>query len=243
MKNINPSKNVNRRGRFYFLLGLFVTLIGLIAVALGILLIVLPILGETLSSPAALCLLVLGIPASAGGLFAMFRGTTLKKDNLLAYDIGESMRSFLGSDARYTFVRNVSKRRVGYIDGILVGPPGVLVFRTVDYKGEWINERAEWKIRTKNGRLRQASNNPTRECAKDVYALRKFFEQESLTRVPVYGVVVFTAEQSQVKLVGQAPVIPIAEKHTLFAVLSQNYLKEERINSPQIRKTVDILID
>lgn len=243
MKNINPSRNVNRRGRFYFLLGLFVALIGLISIALGVLLFALPLLGDSLSSPAALCLLALGLPATGGGAFAVFRGSTLKKDNQLAYDVGESMRSFLGSDARYTFIRNISKRSVGYIDAVLVGPPGVLVFRTVDYKGEWINERAEWKIRTQNGRLRQSSNNPTRECARDVYALRKFFESESLTRVPVYGVVVFTAEQSKVKLVGQAPVVPIAEKHTLFAVLSQDYLKEERINSPQIRKTVDVLID
>jgi hypothetical protein len=243
MKNINPSRNVNRRGRFYFLLGLFVTLIGLISLALGVLLFALPLLGETLSSPVGLCLLSGGVVAAAGGGFSMFRGTTLKKDNLLAYDVGESMRSFLGSDARYTFIRNISKQRVGYVDGVLVGPPGVLVFRTVDYKGEWINERSEWKIRSNKGRLQQASTNPTRECARDVYALRKYFEKESLARVPVYGVVVFTAERSKVKLVGQAPVVPIAEKHTLFAVLSQDYLKEERINSPQIRKTVDVLID
>ncbi|PJF43320.1 MAG: hypothetical protein CUN55_09070 [Phototrophicales bacterium] len=241
MKNINPSKNVNRRGRFYLFLGIFIFLIGLILIASGILLFLLPILGTTLSTPVAIISIIIGGGMTLGGLGLMFRGTTLKKDNLLAYDVGEAMRSFLGTDARYTFLRNVSKRGLGYIDAVLVGPPGALVFRIVDYKGEWINEGPYWRVRTKNGKLRPSTKNPTRECAKDVYALRKYLAKRNLSRVPVYGVVVFASDR--VKLRGQAPVIPIAEKHTLYQILSRDYLREERINSPQIRKVVDALMD
>ncbi len=241
MKNINPSKHVNRRGRFYLFLGIFVFLIGLILVASGMLLLLLPVLGTTLSAPIAIVSLIIGGGMALAGIGLMFRGTTLKKDNMQAYDVGEAMRSFLGTDARYTFVRNISKRRLGYIDAVLIGPPGVLVLRTVDYQGEWINEGVYWKVRAKNGALRPSSNNPTRECAKDVYALRKYLSKYNLSRVPVYGVVVFTSDR--VKLRGQGPVVPIAEKPTLYQILSRDYLREERINSPQIRKVVDALAD
>ncbi|NDJ85341.1 MAG: NERD domain-containing protein [Chloroflexi bacterium] len=241
MQNINSSKNVNRRGRFYLLMGLFVTLGGLFAVIIGVLLFLLPVLGTDLSTPVGICLNIFGFPLTFVGLGLMFRGSTLQKDNPLAYEVGESMRSFLGSDARYTYVRNLSRRTLGYIDGVLVGPPGVLVLRTVDHKGEWHNERAEWRVRDKKGRLRPASDNPTRECARDVYALRKFLAKRGLDQVPVYGVVVFVSDR--VKLRGQGSIIPIAEKHTLFQILSRNYLSDERIKSPKVRATVDALVN
>lgn len=240
MQNINPSSHLNRRGRFYALLGVLIFFGGLISVALGVLIFFLPLLGTTLSSPAALCLNGVGLVMVGGGGFAVFRGLTLKKDNPLAYEVGEAMRSLLGSDPRYTFVRNLSRQGLGYIDAVLVGPPGALVFRTVDYGGEWINERVDWRNRIKGNRLRPASTNPTRECARDVYALRKFLANRRLEKVPVYGVVVFT---KPVKLSGQGSIIPIAEKHLLYPVLSQNYLSDERISNPQIRAAVDALIE
>lgn len=240
MQNINPSKNVNRRGRFYLLMGLFLFLGGLIASALGFLFFFLPLLGNSLSGPAGICLNVLGVPMAVVGAVFIFRGLTLKKDNALAYEVGEAMRSFLGSDARYTYIRNISHRKLGYIDAVLIGPPGALVFRTVGYTGEWLNERAEWRTVNKRGKLRSASTNPTRECAHDVYSLRKFLANQRLNKIPVYGVVVFTSEN--IKLRGNGSVIPISEIHSLYQILSRDYLKEERINSPQIRATVDAII-
>ncbi len=240
MQNINPSKNVNRRGRFYLLMGLFLFLGGLISSAMGFLFFFLPLLGTSLSNPAGICLNVLGVPMTIVGAIFMFRGLTLKKDNNLAYEVGEAMRSFLGSDSRYTFIRNISHRQLGYIDAVLIGPPGALVFRTVEYTGEWLNERAEWRLVNKRGKLRSASTNPTRECAHDVYALRKYLAKARLNKIPVYGVVVFTNQN--VKLRGNGSVIPISETHNLYQILSRDYLREERINSPQIRSTVDAII-
>ena len=72
---------------------------------------------------------------------------------------------------------------------VLVRPPGALVFRIVDYTGTWINERADWRMIAKDGKLRNASTNPTRECAKDVYSLRKYFAKRGVANVPVYGIV------------------------------------------------------
>ena len=98
MENINPSNNVNRRGRFYSVMGVFVFLGGLLSIAMGILFIFLPLLGSSLSQPAAFCLAGVGIPMTLGGMFGIYRGLTLQKDNPVARDIGEAMRPYLGSD-------------------------------------------------------------------------------------------------------------------------------------------------
>lgn len=244
MQNINPSKNVNRRGRFYVVMGIFVLLGGLISAALAALLFVLPLLGDALSSPVAICLVAVGIPLTLAGIGLAGRGLTLQKDNPIAYEVGEALkRTSLGDDARYTYIRNISRRGLGYIDSVLVGPPGVLVFRTVNYTGSWLNERAEWRHRTENGDIKNANTNPTRECARDVYALRKFLKKQNLEKVPVYGIIVFIAPPERIRLQAESPVIPVAELDTLFRIMSQNYLETERINSSIIRATVDTIID
>ncbi len=244
MQSINPSKNVNRRGRFYGSMGVLVFLLGLIGSAFGILLSVLPLFGEGASGIGAICFNIVGIPIALGGIGLIIRAFTLKKDNLYAYEVGEYLKqTSLNNDARYTFIRNISHRRLGYIDGVLVGPPGALVFRTVNYTGGWINERTEWRRRSKGGRLQKANTNPTKECARDVYALREFYKNIGLDKVPVYGIVVFVTPAKNLDLKADGPVIPVTSIDYLFHYLKQDYLSAERINSPTIRKATDSLID
>lgn len=219
--------------------GILAFLAGLITLAMGGLMLVLPLFGDA-SSIITVFLSCMGTPLTIVGFGMIVRGFTLRKDNEDAYKVGESMRDYLGSDNRYTFIRNVSQRRLGYIDAVLVGPPGALVIRIVNHEGEWINERAEWRIRKPNKKLATAPQNPTRECAKDVYALRKLLAKKGANKVPVYGVVVFVGEKVSLKANG--PIIPVAEPHTLYRILNRSYMKDERINSSQIRKTVDIIV-
>jgi hypothetical protein len=192
----------------------------------------------SLNTVVMVLLVVFGIPAIIGGGVSAYRGLTLARDNEVALAVGESLRAHL--DERYTFVRNVSRRRLGYIDAVLVGPPGALVFRIVDYSGTWRNEVAEWKIKDRNGRMRPAPTNPTRECARDVYALRQFLARQRLDKVPVYGVVVFHSRN--LVLQGAGPVVPIAETHRLQEILRRSYLlEEERISRQQAEGTINAL--
>ncbi len=211
---------------------------GAIAIALGALSLIVPLSTQALFQILFALMVIIGVIVSIAGLVGVFRGLTLQKDNPLAYMVGKVLERFL--DNSYTYLRNVNKRRVGYIDAVLVGPPGVLVFRIVDYTGMWINERAEWVNRT-NDKLRPAKTNPTRECVHDIYALRKFLKRHGLERVPVYGIVVFTEEN--VRLEAEGPVVPVCEAHTVYKVMSRNYLKDERITPPTISATVDAIID
>lgn len=239
MQNINPSHSIARRGRFYLFIGSLAFFGGAIAITLAVLFFFFP-LWETASFGVVRALLILiGVVAVLGGIGLIIRALTLQKDNPLAYAVGEALGQFL--DNRYTYLRNVSKRRVGYIDAVLVGPPGALVFRIVDYPGTWINERSEWIVKTRNGKLAPAKTNPTRECVRDVYALRKFLAKHGLENVPVYAVVVFTSPNVQLSASG--PVVPICEIPTLYPIMRRDYLTDERIPPPTIRSTVDAIID
>jgi hypothetical protein len=240
MQNINPSNNITRRGRYYLSLGCLAFFGGAIAIALGVLFVFVPLWDTFAFDLLEIFLFLAGMVAVAIGIGGVVRGMTLQKDNMLAYAVGEGLSQSL-SDNRYTYLRNVSKRGVGYIDAVLVGPPGALVFRIVDYAGAWINERADWRITTKQGSLRLAKTNPTREAVHDVVALRKFLAKHGLERVPVYAIVVFTSPN--VKLSADGPVVPISEIPTLFQIMRRDYLTDERIAPPAVRATVDAIID
>lgn len=239
MQNINPSQNITRRGRYYLFLGSLAFFGGAIAVALGVLFIFFPLWDTLIFDLLQGLLFVAGMVAVVAGLALIVRAFTLQKDNPLAYAVGEGLSQFL--DARYTYLRNVSKRGVGYIDAVLVGPPGALVFRIVDYAGTWINERAEWVNQTRDGKLRPARTNPTREVVRDVYALRKFLAKRGLANVPVYAIVVFTSPN--VRLSASGPVVPICEIPTLYQIMGRDYLKDDRITPEMVRQTVEAIIE
>jgi hypothetical protein len=242
MQNINPTKNRNRRALFYIgQLGLPGIFGGFIALALVVLLSQLPLLGS-LNTVSMVCLGIFAVPALISGAVATYRGLTLEHENQVAYEVGEALRPFL--DERYTFIRNVSRRGLGYIDAVLVGPPGALVFRTVDFGGTWRNERAEWRVKDpRSGKWKPASVNPSRECARDVYALRRHLARRRLDMVPVYGIVVFHT-QRPLTLQGQGAVVPISETHLLADILQRDYLAEpERITPQQAQQTIAAIVE
>ncbi len=239
MQNINPTNSITRRGRYYLFLGLLALFGGAIALVLGILFLFFP-LWEALWFDVINGLLLLGgVVGILAGIAGIYRALTLQKDNPISKAVGDGLAQFL--DHRYTYLRNVSKRGVGYIDGVLVGPPGALVFRIVDYVGQWRNERAQWFVQTRDGRIKPANQNPTRECVDDVLALRKFLKKYGLESVPVYGIVVF--EKSNVQLSAADPVVPIAEISTLYRIMLRDYLVDERIAPPVVTETVNAIID
>jgi hypothetical protein len=240
VKNINPSANITRRGRFYLSLGCLGFFGGAISIALGVLFIFVPLWDSAAFDLLEIFLFLMGFIAFMIGLAGIVRALTLKKDNELAYAVGEGLTHALADDNRYTYLRNVSKRGVGYIDAVLVGPPGALVFRIVDYSGSWINEHADWRVEDK-GRLRAAKSNPTREVVRDVYALRKFLAKHRLGQVPVYAIVVFASPD--IKLKAEGPTVPICEIPTLLPIMRRDYLTDERITGPAIKATVDAIID
>ena len=239
MQNINPTHKRNRRSLFYLTVLGFPPLIGgCTAIASIVLLSQFPAFGDQ-TLLVMICLAIFAGPAAVGGAVAVYRGLTLDKDNETAYQVGEAMKSIL--DERYTFVRNVSQRGLGYIDAVVIGPPGALVLRIVDHNGFWRNEKAEWLVKDpRSGKMKAAPSNPSRECARDVYALRKYLAKRNLTKIPVYGAVVF--HSSNLTLQGAGPVVPITETHRMYDILKRDYLADDtRINPTLARETINAL--
>lgn len=240
MQNINPSRSLARRARYYLFIGLVSFFAGAIAITLSVLFIFFPLWDTAAFTLCQGTLFLIGLAFLGIGVAGILRTFTLQKDNPLAYAVGEGLGQFL--DNRYTYLRNVSKRGVGYVDAVLIGPPGLLVFRIVDYTGYWRNERVDWRVPTRDGKeLRTAKTNPSRECVRDVYALRKFLGKHGLTNVPIYAIVVFASPN--VKLEAQGPVVPICEIPTLYQIMKRDYLLDERVAPPAVRQTVDLILD
>jgi hypothetical protein len=86
-------------------------------------------------------------------------------------------------------------------------------------------------------------SNPTREAVADIQALRTYLAKQGLENVPVYGVIVFTQDESRVRLMANNPVVPITHLHTLITNLRGNYLAKDRIDQQTIVAVVRSLYD
>ena len=236
MQSLNPTRIVQRRGREVMIIGAFVLIGGIVACACSLPVFLLQIL-SSYSNLVGGIIIVLGTIVTLAGVGVMVRGLTYRTENLPALSVADVLGREL--DDRYTLIRNVSRRGLGYIDAVLVGPSGALVFRILDQPGDYSNEGADW-LERKGGRTYVISKlNPTRECVTDIYALRKYLARLNLGDVPVYGVVVFTNSQTQ--LTSRQSVVPIAALRTLTTVLRRDYLAEDRIDPQMVDSTVQAI--
>ena len=229
MQSLNPTRIVQRQGREIMIIGAIVLMVGMLCCGSSLVAFLL-----FSSQVFGIALIILGSVVLLAGIGVMVRGLTLRMENQPALAVADVLAREL--DESYTLIRNVSRRGLGYIDAVLVGPPGALVFRIIDAQGMFRNEGSDWLERKGGQTFVLSRMNATRECVTDIYALRKFLGRFGLGNVPVFGVVVFT--NSQVQLAARQPVVPIAELRTLPTVLRRDFLAENRID----RKTADQVV-
>ncbi len=246
MHNVAPSRALARRTRQWLTFAFVVAAIGIFVAVVGLALFVIPLTAPGSASAGLFGTLRVGVLALGVLIFFIalglcIRALTLRKDNDLAMIVGRFLTQYL--DNRYHFVRHVSKRNLGYVDAILVGPPGALVFRILDNRGAFINEGANWIRQDQYGQVTAAGIDPTRECVLDVKKLREYLEARQLGSVPVYGVVVFTKDEPAVQLVAKEPVVPITTLRSLVATLGSNYLARDRIDPGKITTVVRLLVE
>lgn len=228
MHSLNPTRIVARRGRDAMIIGALLMLSGLVAGGFAVLLLLFSsgFLGFIFLSLAGLLLVV--------GIGFLIRGLTFRMENAPALLVNDLLAREL--DDRYTLIRNISRQGLGYIDGILIGPPGALVFAIVDKPGIFMNEGADWLERKGGNPFMLSRLNATRACINDVYALRKWLTKRHMTSVPVYGIVVFT--DPSVQITARQPTVPVAELRTLFQVMRGDYMKADRIDAKLVEATV-----
>ncbi len=230
MQNLNPTRITARRGRDMMLFGSLSLMGGLVVLAVGFFILVLFSSGVFGSF-----VMVVGLVIGGVGVGLIVRGLTYRKDNEIARAVGDLLSQELNQ--RFVFIRNLSRPGLGYIDALLLGPPGALVFRVTSDTGVFMNEGAGWLERKPGRDYELSRKNYTRECVTDIYALRNYLAKKGLNDVPVYGIVVFVS--SQVQLQTRRAVVPISELRTLMLVLRRDYLQQDRVPDEKVRRAVE----
>lgn len=247
MRSVAPSGVISRRAGQFKALGFLVIALAIFVLAIGLLLLVIPMsapgtTGYNLYLVARTIVLIVGVLLLIGGIVLLIRAFTWKTDN----DLAQAAARVLGGtlDSRYTFIRNVSNTHIAwnnYIDAILVGPSGVLVFRLLNETGLWINDGRNWLTLDREGQSIPARFNPTQQAQDDIDKLRAFFVRNRMSDVPIFGAIVYLPEPPAAQLQARNPAIPIAHLSTLIDALRPNYLAEERIDQTRVQQIVKLL--
>lgn len=244
MASVAPSRAIARRSYGALLLAVVITLLGLLGAVVGVLLRTIPLVLQTSSSYglyvlAHSALLFLGVVSIIGGIALAIRALTWKPDNALAIRVGRNLSQFLDGD--YTFIRNISRFSIGYVDAVLVGPPGVLVFRITERGGIFFNEGKKWLRQKDKGEWATMRWSPTQETIDDVIKLREFFQARGLKDIPVFGVVVFTEDEPRTIVSVENPTVPVMQPEALSYGLNGYYFGKDRIQTEAVLRIVDYL--
>ena len=247
MRNMTPSRALSRRANNERTLAFLGAAVGIFLIVLGVFFMVVPLSGP--NDPGySLYLLIrsgligLGVLLVVGAVALGIRAFTYRGDN----DLAQMTARVLGPalDDRFTYIRSVNRRGIGYVDAVLVGPPGVLVFRILDDAGVFFNEGQNW-LEADPGRGPQAwkpaSIKPTAECFADMKRLDAFLTGKGLARLPVFGVIVFTRDVPQVRLSTREPALPSASFSGLMATLYSTYLTQDRLDPARAEQIVRLL--
>ncbi len=246
MENVAPSGALARQSRRWLQLAFVTVTGGVFAALLGLVMIVIPFAVPSnqifgLYNFVRTVLLFGGSIVALLGIGLALRSYLTRIDNDLAMMTGQYLGKYLNH--RFWFVRNINKRGLGYIDAVLVGPPGALVFRITDVTGAYANEKGNWLVQSKNGEWLPSKFNPTAEDAVDIKALREYLTQHGLPDIPVYGAVVFTHDPPVVNVVAREPVVPVAHLNELMDAIQPNYLARDRIDDATIDRIVNLIYD
>lgn len=246
MINVAPARALNRRTRHALQLSFFVVAGGILAILVGFAMKGIPLVAPSNSWYGGYTLLTDVLILGGGlatliGLIVAVRAATWRTENDLAKVVGNVLGTKL--DGRYTLIRNVSKIGLGYIDAVLIGVQGVLVFRILDRTGIFLNEGDRWlKINQRDNRWIPAGIDPSREAIADMKSLQKFLADRGLPQdTPIFGVVVFLKEAPLVQITMRNATIPATPLSTMYSVLQNNYFAQERISRGAADSIVKLL--
>jgi hypothetical protein len=233
MQNVAPVRALNRRSTQLLQLGFVVLAVGIFLAVIGLAMMTILLLPPShpmfrIYTVGGNLVFIAGLVVAVLGIALAIRAVTRRRENDLAFVTGDWMSHFL--DARFFYVRNINRSGLGYIDAVLVGPPGALVFRIVNYRGAYANEASTWMKQNGRGQWSPFWVNLTKQAVDDIRSLRNYLARNNLADVPVYGVIVFTQDPSRVSIVEKNPVVPVSHLQTLMDNLRHNYFaKQDRI--------------
>lgn len=185
--------------------------------------------------------LFVGVTFAVVGVGLAIRAATWKTDNDLARLVGERLKTQF--DDRYYFIRNLSRRGLGYIDAVMIGPEGILVFRILDFKGDYLNEGQHW-LKAKGGQWQPLTSNPTANVLEDMENLEHYLAQNGLPDFPIFGVVLFTRIEPEFMLRIKPPNrIPALLLRDFITGLQADYFARQRIDEKTAKRVYKLLYE
>jgi hypothetical protein len=244
MQRIALKNKLSRRAQTLVILGGMLGLFGLALVVLGLVMLGIPFVVPSNPSYGVYVLvrnvvIVLGMIVALLAVGVAVRGFTLRTENAPATRVGQLLAAILESE--YTYIWSISQLRIGYIDGVLVGPPGVLVFRITDETGVFFNEGMGWLKSARPDQWATMRWNPSQEVLADVRKLGAYLEKQGVQDPPVFGMVLFTAEPARAVITLRNPQIPVAHASAFTRSVAGNYFERQRLAPQDVQKVVQIL--
>ncbi|GAB5490395.1 MAG: hypothetical protein Phog2KO_06100 [Phototrophicaceae bacterium] len=247
MRNMVPARSLARRSRNLILLAVFIMVVGVLAVIFGLFLNLFPLvvpnnpnydfyqtIDDALRWLGGIVILI--------SIGLIIRAVTWKRDNPIAEMVGNVLEQELNLDDRYAYIRNLSRSSIGYVDAVLVGPPGVLVMRITTRAGTFFNEGSKWLEQKDKGDWKPLNWSPTEEVAQDVRKIREFLQTRGLPEMPIFAVVVFTEDEPATRVTSEKPVVPVMQPYEMAYSLENSYFaKRDRLDQLKVNKVIKTL--
>lgn len=247
MRNMVPARSLARRSRNLMLLAVFIIVLGILTIIVGSFMNLVPLVVP--NNPnyefyqfSADALIWIGGIAIAISVMMLIRAVTWKRDNPIAELVGNVLEQELNLDDRYAYIRNLSRLSIGYVDAVLVGPPGVLVMRITTRGGTFFNEGSKWLEQRDKGNWKPLRWSPTEEVAEDVRKVREFLQTRGLPEMPVFAVVVFTEDEPATRVTTEKPVVPVMQPYEMAYSLENSYFAQrDRLDQLTVNKVIKTL--
>ncbi|MBK8137588.1 MAG: hypothetical protein IPK52_17535 [Chloroflexi bacterium] len=230
MKNVSTQRAITRQAYQFMVFGFGGIALGVFLVVLSAFLGRVPLAAPNTSSASTVqfiagLLPIVGGVAGLAGFAALMRGATFKRGNPLADRVGTILSHALPDE--YTYIRSINTFRLGYIDAVLVGPPGVLVFRIVEQGGTLLHEGNRWLKPGPDGNWLPAGFSASRECIVDMRAVKNFLARKQIVTEAIFGVAVLIGDA---KITEKTPVIPGVSLDGLLERLRSGYMAKPRLD-------------
>lgn len=247
MRNMVPARSLARRSRDLMLIAILLLVIGILALIASSFMNSIPIVAEGTENRdfyefAITAFAWMGGLIIALSLLMLLRAFTWKRDNPIAAQIGDVLEQELNLDDRYAYIRNVSRFAIGYVDAVLVGPPGVLVMRISNKGGVFFNQGSKWMKQRDKDNWQPLNWSPSEEVATDVKKVREFLQTRGLPEIPVFAVVVFTEDQPATRVTTENPTVPVMQPFEMAYSLESSYFAQrDRLEQLKVNEVIKAL--
>lgn len=231
MRNMVPARALARRSRNLALLAVFIVVLGLVSLIISSFMNLIKLIPDTnpnygFYAFAIDAFLWVGVLLVISSIIMFIRAFTWKRDNPIAAQVGEILERELNLDDRYAYIRNLSRSAIGYVDAVLVGPPGILVMRITTRGGVFFNQGSKWSKQRDKANWKPLRWSPTEEVATDVTKIREFLQTRNLTDIPVFAVVIFTEDEPATRVTTETPVVPVMQPFEMAYSLENSYFAD-----------------